>query len=483
MTAALQPSQPFARPFVYLPGLAPRKLLTRPSVAAVLAVLVLYPFTRTVTLWPSSPSTRSNPFRLVRELLVQLINRRLETAHWSLSNIKLHTSHLIVTEPFKLLSQPGPWNLWLELNLLAYRNFSIQVCFFFVILNQVKLQTLVDVLVYSCHSALTTMSKLPIASRVHQVNYYLWHPTCYLYYQLTNCVIVPYQLDAHLLDEELENLLYHQVERALARIHLFNRLLSRFQPELLLLLRTFLFKKSVYNLAASPGQRLLQLKLFSSDFTQVTRKQLTLYGLLTCVVPYLNARIGSQSTYHLSFVEITLTLCKIFNSLLFFTNGIYGSIEQRLSQVTCAYESNEAAFMAQSTEHVARELLWYSFEEFITFLIPLINPVKAKNIWYKMSKASSVPSSQMQTRQTQMNVCAICNNSPVNARQIGCDHCFCYYCVMSTYLADESNGFTCPQCNITVTERTCIKEIYLKGFWGISIPYLYRLFHSWTKPI
>ena len=275
-------------------------------------------------------------------------------------------------------------------------------------------------------------------------------------------LIVLCQLDAHFLDEELENLLFSQVERALTRIHLLNRVLSRFQPELILLLRTFLFKKSVYDLAASPGQRLLQLKLFSSDYTQVTRKQLTFYGLLTCVIPYLNARIGSRSIYHLSLLETALTLCRIFNSLLFFTNGTYGSVEQRLARVTCAYESNEAAFSAQSTEHVSRELLWYSFEEFLAFLLPLINPVKAKNIWYRIFKSSSSP--QVQTRQPQMNVCAICNNSPVNARQIGCDHCFCYYCVMSTYLADESNGFTCPRCNITVTERTCIKEIYLKGF-------------------
>lgn len=281
---------------------------------------------------------------------------------------------------------------------------------------------------------------------------------CQKFYTLIN--VLNLQLDAYFLDQELESLLLNQLERSLSRISALNRILSRFHPELVLLLRSFLFTKSVYEKSASPAQKLLSLKLYSHDYGTASRGQLTAFGVLTCAFPYLGTRFGPKFLHYYSMLETALGLSRILNTLLFFINGTYGSVEQRLSGITCAYESNKAAFTTESSEHVAREILWHSFEEFLTFVLPLINPVKLKNLWLGVTgtKVHAIPAPKTTT--VEWHTCAICQKPPVNARQIGCDHCFCYYCVMSTYLADESNGFTCPVCRFTVTEKSCIREIY-----------------------
>lgn len=252
-----------------------------------------------------------------------------------------------------------------------------------------------------------------------------------------------------------------QLERGLFRLEKLNQILVNYQPELTFLVRSYLFKKSVYEKSATPAQKLLQLKLYSNDYDDASSKQLTAFAILSLAFPYLGSRFGHKFVHYYSMLETIIGLSRLLNTLVFFINGKYGTIEQRLSRITCAYESNESAFMVQSQEHLARELLWNSFEEFLTFILPLINPVKIKNMWHNLvgRKVTLIKSTK-----PDWNICAICNNTPVNARQIGCDHCFCYYCVMSTYLADESNGFTCPLCNFTVLEKNCIKEIYLRGF-------------------
>lgn len=284
------------------------------------------------------------------------------------------------------------------------------------------------------------------------------------------------QLDAEVLQIELDSLFVHQLKKCLSFLDMFApKLVSAIQPELELMIKFYIFKHSLWVNDATLGQELLNLKLISRDETTglqpLKASQKTGLGFLEILMPYLNERFGSllSSIPRLQTrIEDTLRALNLLNFIAFLSNGRYRSLTHRLLGVSCSLKDAASIFSSQNYDYMSREILWFSFAEFASFILPLINVVKIKNYLTRLVRekptASLSITSPSQRSQSDLLTCAVCNASPVNAREIGCIHCFCYYCVTVSLLSDPDHGFVCPKCNHSVKELKDVKEIYLKGF-------------------
>lgn len=279
-----------------------------------------------------------------------------------------------------------------------------------------------------------------------------------------------YQLDADVLDSEIDSLFSAQLRRAIHFAQILVPAVSSLQPEVQLLIRYYVYKHSLLKHSATPGQRLLDLRLVDSNsFERVSDGKLMCYGLFTLTaLPYL-----SQRCVHLlphksaAMAADACRIAELLNFVVFLTNGKYRCMSHRLLSIACTHSSAAAIFSPVNYDFMSREMLWFTFAEFLSFLMPLVNPVKVKNfvcgLLGQKSSAVSLVSPGIRSR-SDLLTCAVCNQSPVNAREIGCNHCFCYYCITTTCLADESYGFSCPKCGFHIREFSEIRELYLKGF-------------------
>lgn len=284
------------------------------------------------------------------------------------------------------------------------------------------------------------------------------------------------QLDAEVLEGELDSLFVHQLKKTLSFLDMFApKVVSAIQPELELMIKFYIFKHSLWTRDATLGQELLNLKLVNKDDSMqslpLTRNQKTGLGFLEVLVPYLSERFGSvlSSIPKLQTrIEDTLRALNLLNFLIFLTNGRYRSLSHRVLGVSCSLKDAASIFSPVNYDYMSREILWFAFAEFASFILPLINIVKIKNYLTRMVRGKPNPTlcatSMSERSRSDLLACAVCNQSPVNTREIGCNHCFCYYCVTVSILSDTKHGFVCPKCNHSVKNLENVKEVYLKGF-------------------
>lgn len=260
-----------------------------------------------------------------------------------------------------------------------------------------------------------------------------------------------------------------QLQRCLRFLHLLLPGAAGLQPEALLLIRYYVYKHSLLKNSATLGQQLLDLRLVDSHtYGPVSSHRLAWHNLFSLTAPYVMQRC--ESLFHqkpVSLLMDVLKLAELLNFVIFLTNGKFRSLSHRFLSIGCTHSSASAIFNPVNYDFMSREILWYTFAEFISFLLPLVNPVKVKNfisdLIGRRSSGISLISPGIRCK-SDLLTCAVCMESPVNAREIGCNHCFCYYCVMTTCLADESYGFSCPKCNFRIRDVSEIRELYLKGF-------------------
>ena len=283
------------------------------------------------------------------------------------------------------------------------------------------------------------------------------------------------QLDAEVLEGELESLFVSQLKRSLSFLDMFApKIVSAVQPELELAIKFYLFKHSVWTKDATLGHELLNLKLIQrtspSDSSPLTVSQKTGLGFLEVLLPYINHKtnfIFSQMPQLQTRIEDSLRALNLMNFLIFLTNGKFRSLTHRLMGVTCSFKDASSIFAPVNYDYMSREILWFSFAEFASFILPLINTVRIKNFMTRLLRGKqssfSVTSPGVRSRSDLLS-CAVCGEPPVNSREIGCNHCFCYYCVTVNILSDPDNGFVCPKCNFSIKEMKDVREVYLKGF-------------------
>ncbi|BGP36401.1 peroxisome assembly protein (Peroxin-2) [Rhodotorula kratochvilovae] len=234
------------------------------------------------------------------------------------------------------------------------------------------------------------------------------------------------QLDASLLDGELENILHAPVKTALDAVRSAGA--RSWEPEFLALLRLAVLRMSLWDSGATYGSTLQNLRYrneaqhgkglqgAAADST-LTRIQKLAYTVLVVLPPYLHSRLQDRMLSSswadeplprswfalvdlrrllvggrrreeemiqwrrewkrtgwelLGVAERFSAVLALANFLVFLYNGRYRTLIDRVLQMRLVY--SQRAFVPNvSFEFLNRQLVWEAFTEFLLFLLPLIN--------------------------------------------------------------------------------------------------------------
>ena len=206
------------------------------------------------------------------------------------------------------------------------------------------------------------------------------------------------QIDAELLDEELLQLFHNQVNDALK--YFSESIRENYIPEILLCLRTILFKVSIWDHSASYGATLQNLHYVDGRHKGLvprspSRWQKALYGLSTVGARYgwekwegwlagqerdydefrgrrrgasLQVRVLKRVT---DMASTAYTTAAFFSFLVFLYNGRYRTLTDRILRLRLA-PKNANVSRQVSFEYLNRQLVWHAFTEFLLFLLPLV---------------------------------------------------------------------------------------------------------------
>lgn len=199
------------------------------------------------------------------------------------------------------------------------------------------------------------------------------------------------QVDAELLDEELLELFKGQAGEALK--YFGPHLTDDWSQEILLALRTILFKVSIWDHDASYGAVLQNLRYTDARSKSIvpprpSRWQKSLYGAFTVLGRYgwekweawlLDRGAGYSApsdTMQLllrltSWLSTTHSIAAFLSFLVFLVNGRYRTLTDRLLRIRLTPASSQVS-REVSFEYLNRQLVWHAFTEFLLFLLPLV---------------------------------------------------------------------------------------------------------------
>lgn len=228
---------------------------------------------------------------------------------------------------------------------------------------------------------------------------------------------------------------------------------------------------------ASIGQQILKLKYVSTRRREnnspwMSRKQKLLHGFILIVLPWLKERFnitvdglgfsGSNTQLkvnkYIEWAEKMLKFAALVNFAIFLQTGVYSSLTERFLGIRPMFPQRQSIRQV-SFEFMTRELLWHAFSEFLFFLLPLVNFRRLKSTMssYFLPQSRQPPTLPHMRTDTDLTMCAVCNQWPNNAHEIGCSHVFCYYCVMSNFMADPR--FECPACHKDIPNEFLIRPV------------------------
>ncbi|XP_068630207.1 peroxisome biogenesis factor 2-like [Battus philenor] len=244
------------------------------------------------------------------------------------------------------------------------------------------------------------------------------------------------QLDSVQLDVQIEDLFKELLFNAAK--HLEPGILQPILPELELLLRTWIFKYSLYNKSCTFGQEMLSLKY---NTTNLSKSKLYWYYGYTIGLRYIKDRALYSLTSNVRVqnicnkIERVQIIGEIFNFLRFIQTGKYPILIDFILGLELT--ADKLAREDLSDLSWTRELLWHNLIEFIGTVVSLINIFGLKRKltnalkyvwWQKHERSTGKLGSPVMTINT---VCAYCSNKPVLPHVMGCSHVFCYYCLMA----------------------------------------------------
>lgn len=261
------------------------------------------------------------------------------------------------------------------------------------------------------------------------------------------------QLTSTLFDHEVSALLQAQLARAL--LSFGPTAVSRYMPEVRLVVNSAVFYLSVFKSGKTYGQALQ-----NATYSPLSRRQRILLGVAFVVVPYVWARVSETAIDErwagmehedweyvvwkwMTRMEAAHKLVVLLNFVAFLWSGVYPHYVERLLGVTITTARRGARAVA--FEYMNRELMWQGLTEFLLFATPLVNLTQLQNFFRRKIAAAnpSLPDTQ----------CGICNEDPINLPHASsvCGHAMCYLCVASKLEEDES--FPCPKCGGDVTKE------------------------------
>jgi len=278
------------------------------------------------------------------------------------------------------------------------------------------------------------------------------------------------QLDAAELDHEVFVLLRGQIQNVFKYFQ--PQFLVTFGPEVNAALRWVLCHFAIRIQDATIGQKLLDLQYVKDQSTSgmhtslcMSRRQKIMFTILTVGAPWLEERMddfaarSQNMRYSNKLWNWMKALIKVWkmaallNFLVFLMRGRHQFILERLLHIHTVFPHPQSVRQI-GFEMMDRELLWHGFAEFLFFVLPLINFQRIKNfVVRRLVPNSSSAGSKAERTAEDLRQCAVCEDWPFNPQEIGCRHVFCYYCIQSNLLADQS--YACPLCGHKFDSSSC----------------------------
>lgn len=263
------------------------------------------------------------------------------------------------------------------------------------------------------------------------------------------------QLDASLLDSELVTQFKDQLIAAFKYWH--PEIKDKYESELMLVLRTLLFKVTIWDNSTTYGAKLQNLILVNSKTNKViSRKTKALYGSIVILLPYLWKKLRNRdliSTNLQDKLNVLMNSVGLLNFVSFLFSGNYLTVIMRVLGIKYFSASGSQKSMRNvNYEFQNRQLVWNALTEFLLFLLPIINVKRLYRTvvkpWLNNSADSKSEYSFLSRR-----LCAICFqqdstvaiNGVTNPYTAGCEHAYCYVC-LARRLA-EHPGWNCLRCN------------------------------------
>ncbi|XP_076282329.1 peroxisomal biogenesis factor 2 [Lasioglossum baleicum] len=251
------------------------------------------------------------------------------------------------------------------------------------------------------------------------------------------------QIDAAQLDGEIYKVLRDQVKRITEYRPVDG--IDRWQPEIDGLLKFLVWKFSLYRGKSTFGQQLLNL-----HYENIDRAKSVLYLILTVLPAYVRDKIDNstddrarQLAFYFDRIADAAKLLEFINLLLFLHRGTQPRVVEYLlgisSRSTTTHKPRSIGY-----SYMTRELLWHGLMELFTVGLPMINFHYWKHTAKRLlTRSSSNPIRALPTM-TAITKCAYCKESPIMPMHSGCEHIFCYYCLMAHFAATDK--FLCTEC-------------------------------------
>lgn len=320
------------------------------------------------------------------------------------------------------------------------------------------------------------------------------------------------QVDAELLDEELVDLLRGQIGDGLKYLggHGSN-LKDEWSPEILLVLRSILFKLSIWDHDATYGAALQNLKYTDARhdgpiLIAPSKWQKSLYGLITVGGKYAwtkweNWLLDQDNGYdqpstrvqrlsRITSAASTVHATAAFASfLVFLLHGRYRTLLDRILRMRLAPPTSQVS-REVSFEYLNRQLVWHAFTEFLLFVLPLVGINRWRRwiarTWRKtkglIQGGSDADSEEKKGEYAFLpeRTCAICYQDQNTAsteqeimaaaaaaggvigsaqtditnpyETIPCGCVYCFVCLTTRIEREEGEGWTCLRCGELVKE-------------------------------
>ncbi|XP_065572979.1 peroxisome biogenesis factor 2-like isoform X1 [Artemia franciscana] len=257
------------------------------------------------------------------------------------------------------------------------------------------------------------------------------------------------QLDAIDLDTEYENTIEGNLRKCLAHFSPDHQL-HNYLPEIQCLIRFYVWKGTLWNRFSSVGQSLLGIHYGTN-----TRIGPIIVGAIYTLGPYVIERRNIFWKLTNSFVkeprasniaskipwrkiEAIINFSKLLNLVVFLYEGKYPSLLARILKWR-HYPDDEEAVREVSYEYMVREMLWNSFAELLTAVIPLVDISWLFRCWKRKERQRILDS----------NSCAECEEEIILPTKAECGHFFCHYCLSAN--TKKNLDYICPICSRKTT--------------------------------